>query len=298
MCKKRSTNCFVSGGSLCKPVASASSSSLQTCQAWLRQHASWKLEQRKYDKATAPFAIKKNQIIDKQKQFKWKVPLATYFLMMAWFVSASATTADISVNDANSWCVALLTVFIPVSLHRQFGVRRQNWLLPYCYASIKAKCFQAGRRVCNQSGHPCMRRIVSYCKWPCRAWRRAGRALAFLVKSTLCSNEIWSLKEAREHMNRKVARLLPPRNPGAVTNAFLFRAWQQTQGNFLKRCQLEQLAKPFTMQFGLRNKMVRQQSQSQAIHMPSLEDVFIVRSKIAVCSISGICSGFFQLRAA
>lgn len=60
-----------------------------------------------------------------------------------------------------------------------------------------------------------MRRIVSYCQWPCRSvWRQVGRALTFLLQQTVLSDEVWSLKLARLDMERKTRRLLPPRCPG------------------------------------------------------------------------------------
>ena len=60
-----------------------------------------------------------------------------------------------------------------------------------------------------------MRRIVSYVKWPARrAWRRVGRAISFILRTTLLTDEIWALKDSREAMEQRLGRLLPPRQVG------------------------------------------------------------------------------------
>ena len=104
---------------------------------------------------------------------------------------------------------------MPTRLKRAFGVLPGREFLPYCYNSIKAKCFLNGRRVCSGLGHSCMRRIVSYAQWPARkVWRQAGKALAFLLQETLITDEVWSLKNARRDIESKIDRLLPPRQAG------------------------------------------------------------------------------------
>ena len=107
--------------------------------------------------------------------------------MVAFFVRVSSAwcAVDMSVEEAQAWCVALLTAFVPARLRRQFGVVPGRWFLPYCYNSMKPKCFSNGRRSCEKPGHSCMRRIVSYVKWP------AGRALTFILQMTICIE--WNL---------------------------------------------------------------------------------------------------------
>ena len=106
---------------------------------------------------------------------------------------------------------------MPRALHKHLGLRPGRWVLPYCYTSIKHKCFQGegSSRSCSKPHHSCMRRIVSYCKWPCRGvWRQASRALAFVVRQTIFSDEVWGLKDARADMEKKMDRLAAPRRAG------------------------------------------------------------------------------------
>lgn len=187
----------------------------------------WKMHRQRVVALTAEhehifsqFSAGKQEVIcpdDKMKQYKWIVPKKTYFLMMAFFVCVSSAwcAVDMSVEEAQAWCVALLTAFVPARLRRQFGVVPGRWFLPYCYNSMKPKCFSNGRRSCEKPGHSCMRRIVSYVKWPARRmWRQAGRALTFILQMTICTDEIWALNTARRDLERKMARLLPARQAG------------------------------------------------------------------------------------
>eukprot|EP00438_Fugacium_kawagutii_P032969 Skav223879 [mRNA] locus=scaffold1226:486160:488450:+ [translate_table: standard] len=138
--------------------------------------------------------------------------------MAAYFVGVSGAwmAVDMTVDEAQAWCVALLAAFVPPRLQRQFGLKSGKGFLPYCYNSIKPKCFANGRqRTCQKSGHSCMRRIVSYVKWPARRlWRQAGRAISFLLQTILLTDEVWSLKSARSEVERNMVRLLPARQVG------------------------------------------------------------------------------------
>ena len=157
---------------------------------------------------------------DKVRQFKWLVPMSVYFLMMMWFVMVSSnwTSTCLEASEANAWCAAVLVKFVPAALHKQFGIRPGQWFLPYCYCSIKAKCFGQGLhrvRTCQVENHSCVSRIVSFASWPCRrAWRWVGRAITFLVRGVLMTDETSSLRDARPLMDEKISRLLPPRRPG------------------------------------------------------------------------------------
>ena len=175
----------------------------------------WKMHRQRVGALTAEhehifsqFSAGKQEVIcpdDKMKQYKWIVPKKTYFLMVAFFVCVSSAwcAVDMSVEEAQAWCVALLTAFVPARLRRQFGVVPGRWFLPYCCNSMKPKCFSNGRRSCEKPGHSCMRRIVSYVKWPARRmWRQAGRALTFILQMTICTDEIWALNTARRGWSR------------------------------------------------------------------------------------------------
>ena len=203
-----------------RSFSDCAASVLRHSRAWNRTHDAWDNGKGDYTRLTAPLHRTKAEILcpdDKQKQFKWRVPLCTYFLMLAWFVLVSPTWCDagLTIEEANSWCVALLMNFVPAPLQRLLGISPQGWFLPYCYGSFKDKCFSGGRRICSKVGHSCMRRIVSYVKWPARrAWRRVGRAISFILRTTLLTDEIWALKDSREAMEQRLGRLLPPRQVG------------------------------------------------------------------------------------
>ena len=210
---------------LCWPYGTRSfsdcaASVLRRSRAWNRTHDAWDNGKADCDRLTAPLHRTKAEILcpdDKQKQFKWRVPLCVYFLMLAWFVVVSPTWCDagLTLEEANSWCVTLLVNFVPAPLQRLLGISPQGWFLPYYYGSFKDKCFSGGRRICSKVGHSCMRRIVSYVKWPARrAWRRVGRAISFILRTTLLTDEIWAVKDSREVMEHRFGRLLPPRQVG------------------------------------------------------------------------------------
>ncbi|CAL1165520.1 unnamed protein product [Cladocopium goreaui] len=193
---------------------------LEATRAWKMHHQRVGALTAEHEHIFSQFSAGKQEVIcpdDKMKQYKWIVPKKTYFLMMAFFVCVSSAwcAVDMSVEEAQAWCVALLTAFVPARLRRQFGVVPGRWFLPYCYNSMKPKCFSNGRRSCEKPGHSCMRRIVSYVKWPARRmWRQAGRALTFILQMTICTDEIWALNTARRDLERKMARLLPARQAG------------------------------------------------------------------------------------
>eukprot|EP00435_Cladocopium_sp_Y103_P037765 s963_g10.t1 len=193
---------------------------LQSTTAWRRHRRQVDEVLLSHGKILRGFQSSKQEVIcpdDKVKQYKWVVPRASYFLMAAYFVSVSSAWCAVSmtVAEAQAWCAALLAVFVPERLRRQFGIMPGKWFLPYCYNSIKPKCFAHGRRCCQKEGHSCMRRIVSYVKWPARRlWRQAGRAITFLLQTSLMTDEIWALKFARRDMERKFQRLLPARQAG------------------------------------------------------------------------------------
>lgn len=204
-----------------KQVCGKAAAKLRCSRKWQELHATWQNQRARYLAHTCQFSGPGLIICpdDKIKQYKWKVPVQSYFLMMAWFVCVSTSwhATSITPTEANAWCLTVLLTFVPRALHRHLGLRPGRWVLPYCYTSIKDKCFQGegSSRSCSKPHHSCMRRIVSYCKWPCRGvWRQASRALAFLVKHTIFSDEVWGLKDARADMEKKLDRLIAPRRAG------------------------------------------------------------------------------------
>ena len=242
-------------GKICRRRAAQS---LQRHQAWLTHRKNLEFCKPDYNIVSSQFSHSKTEVVcpdDKVKQYKWIVLEVVYFLMAAYFVCVSSTwqAVNMSVAEAQAWFNALLTVFVPTRLKRAFGVLPGREFLPYCYNSIKAKCFLNGRRVCSRPGHSCMRRIVSYAQWPARkVWRQAGKALAFLLQETLITDEVWSLKNARRDIESKIDRLLPPRQAGVCDGCHNACCGLQgvTAASFLNVFQLRKHALPLTKSCG------------------------------------------------
>ena len=189
-------------------------------RSWKKERAHWEKSSFEYQQLLQQFQRPPDFVIcpdDKVKQSKWLIPISSYFLMFAFFVSTSLcwAEAELSLEEANAWVKLLLLSFIPAHLHKKLCISNTGWFLPYAYCSIKAKCFGPEGRTCTKPHHSCVRRIVSYAGWKARrCWRAAGRALTYVVKQVLQGDEVWSLKESRPSIDAGLARLIPSRVAG------------------------------------------------------------------------------------
>lgn len=144
---------------------------------------------------------------DKQKKFMWLMPRVVY-LWFLWFFATLAPAwrlTQLSVADANSWCYSVLDCLLTDRLKVFLAFRRYTRVVPYCYATVKSKCFRARQWVCKKASHSCFRKVVSFATWPARKrWRFVHRALETVMKEVGGGDEVWSLGEACRTMRSRL----------------------------------------------------------------------------------------------
>ena len=129
----------------------AAASRLKRAGAWLRETAHWHRSAAQYAADTGKLSWGAQEIIcpdDKCKQYRWIMPAHVYFLMLLHYVIVADTwwLTEWSTDEANQWCVLLLLHLVPERLCCYLGIRAWACFLPYCYCSLKPKCFISGAR--------------------------------------------------------------------------------------------------------------------------------------------------------
>ena len=144
---------------------------------------------------------------DRQKKHMWLVPCLVYqwFLFHFACLAVSWERAYITVDVADEWCRACLSVLLPPALLKFFVLGRPTVQAGGSLQIMKSQCFGSGARLCQKAGHSCFRKIVSYMSsfpaWRC--WRFIHRAPEAVVRLTGMGDEVWSLKDACVLMKEK-----------------------------------------------------------------------------------------------
>ena len=151
---------------------------------------------------------------DKNKKWAWTMPSCTYVNLMAAF-ALSCTSWYLMAADAadtNRWLCGFLVRVLGSGLAARLGVNCKAWLLPFCYVTVKSKCWQGAVRVCAKTGHSCVRKVLAYSSWTKkRTWRSAHRALDTILKHHGDSCDTWSLADATKQLKEQLWCL--PQNP-------------------------------------------------------------------------------------
>ena len=152
---------------------------------------------------------------DKERTTAWCLAPVAYQLLCILFVLVSDTWyfVQYSRQSANQILFDRVSAVLGVAMCKRFGITPLSQLLPYVYCSIKSKCFWAGhkaRRVCEQSGHSCVRKICSYWKWPRRRlWRKIHKGIDLLIKRFSPGAETWGLSDASSRLKSGLSKLRP-----------------------------------------------------------------------------------------
>ena len=80
---------------------------------------------------------------------------------------------DVMAADAahtNRWLCGFLVRVLGSGLAARLGVNCKAWLLPFCYVTVKSKCWQGAVRVCAKTGHSCVRKVLAYSSWTKKAY--------------------------------------------------------------------------------------------------------------------------------
>ena len=115
---------------------------------------------------------------DKMKKFMWKVPRLTYQCLLFHFAMCSPSweRTHLTVEEANKWCLRVLSELLPPSVKKFLALGRYRHVLLYCYGTIKSKCLACRQHVCKKLNHSCLRKVVSFAGWPGRKrWRTIHR---------------------------------------------------------------------------------------------------------------------------
>jgi hypothetical protein len=134
---------------------------------------------------------------DKEKKVFWKMPIDTYMVLLFHFaiISTAWEMVALSVGDAHAWCREVMFTLVPAVVQKFLFLRKYKSFLPYYYGTVKAKCFQNGKKTCSKVGHSCLRKVVSFAAWPFRKrWRVIHRGLETVLRRTGIGDEVWSLE--------------------------------------------------------------------------------------------------------
>lgn len=212
--------CHHSASDVCKGVFGRPPSTFSSCTIPAALKKKWQVERATstdYEDFVADFSAAEVSFVpdDKNKKWAWAINPATYQLLLCTFACLSSSWALTSLPEdvANRWLVSMLGRILGTVLSKRLGVMPGIFLLPYCYITLKSKCWQGPVRTCKKANHSCVRKIVSYSNWPRRqTWRSLHRAWDFLLKRAGDSCDTWSLDDATTRLQIQLREL--PRNPG------------------------------------------------------------------------------------
>ena len=142
---------------------------------------------------------------DKAKKSGWIMPRWAYIQLLCTFcmLAHTWTLLTVDVEAANAALCRKLLEILGDDLFKRVGLSMQFLLVPYVYGTMKSKCWNAGVKICQKSGHSCIRKIVSYFAWPKKhVWRSAHRALETIAKHFGDTRDTWSLADASERLRQ------------------------------------------------------------------------------------------------
>lgn len=135
---------------------------------FMKEQRIWGTTQKLYEAYTADMTVDTSEVLvpdDKEKKIMWELPLLCYQWLLFKFAMLSPAweLSVLGLNDAEAWCQE---VFV------SFYLQGSKCFLKFIsYGTIKSECFATGRacgHVCTKPAHSCLRKIVSFCKWPFR----------------------------------------------------------------------------------------------------------------------------------
>ena len=184
------------------------------CQdrCYMKEQHVWHATQNAYEDYTVDMSVNASEVLtpdDKDKKFMWKVPLLCYQWLLFKFAMLSPAweLSSLGLEDAEAWCQEVFRILLPTRLKAFLKIHKYTRIVPYYYGTVKSKCFTAGQTVghiCTKPAHSCLRKIVSFCKWPFRRrWRFIHRAWETVVRS-MDTDEVWSLKDACHVMSSRM----------------------------------------------------------------------------------------------
>ena len=164
--------------------------------------------------------LKRSAVVpdDKSKRTAWVMSRFAYQVLCLVFVvfSSSWSFVSFSRRTANELLLERMKSVLPRHVADQLGLLSNPWVLPYCYVTIKEKCWWNGTlaaRVCSKWGHSCVRKICAYAAWPKKhAWRLYNKSLVFLSKTFAPGFATWGLFDASHRLFTGIRKLSRPRS--------------------------------------------------------------------------------------
>lgn len=153
---------------------------------------------------------------DKNKKHAWKMPTHVYQILLAFFVLlfSNWVLTQVFVQSANELCLHTVMTLVPQQLHVFLGLRQGILLVPCAYATVKSKCFSQDGRTCFRQGHSCVRKVISFGRWPKKScWRMISRGLQTALQRCCFNWQVWRMKDAPATLRRKVSSLFCPEDP-------------------------------------------------------------------------------------
>ena len=159
--------------------------------------------------------LKRSAVVpdDKSKRTAWVMSRFAYQVLCLVFVvfSSSWSFVSFSRRTANELLLERMKSVLPRHVADQLGLLSNPWVLPYCYVTIKEKCWWNGTlaaRVCSKWGHSCVRKICAYAAWPKKhAWRLYNKSLVFLSKTFAPGFATWGLFDASHRLFTGIRKL-------------------------------------------------------------------------------------------
>ena len=184
-----------------------------TCMAWPQE------KRNVHSQFVMPCSHEVLVVEDKDPAAAWLIPIRDYCLSILHLLEKEVAKWELTtLSIADAW--QFKKSAFDMVWRAGFGPARGHEVtldsLPYLYATIKAKCFRSGCRVCSRDAHSCMRKIVSYAclekNW--RAlFRRVSRATMILIMRLGFGDEVASLSLAASTLRRRCRALVVPQQP-------------------------------------------------------------------------------------
>ena len=176
---------------------------LQTDCTYQKEQGLFMATAHEYDRYTCDMVFDSSEEVlvpdDKNKKYMWILPFTCYIWFLSYFANIAIKwrLTRLTCEQADSWCWSVLDCLLNDRLKAFLGFGRYARVLPYCYGTIKSKCFQHAQWTCEKLRHSCFRKVVSCAMWPMRKrWRYVHRALELVMREAGGGDEIWSLRDA------------------------------------------------------------------------------------------------------
>lgn len=122
--------------------------------------------------------------------------------------------SQLSPQLAHDWCCWNTLALLPRNFVFFGHAPCSVWILPSVYVTVKSKRFSDFRRICTKHGHACIRKVISFSRWPKkRCWRMISRGLQLALQKGCHSWQVWRMKNAPAVLKTKIGQVVHSHDP-------------------------------------------------------------------------------------